>query len=177
MSNKRPFDHDTLKLRAIFVPENHPNRLSAANARSQLGADPLKIPAIFVPEGSNAQRPGHPYVHVGRYAMDKDQANKSDGSKQEQDAKQSGSWASGSNLSTEDGDDAEQQATLPMPPTPAVVTSQRYSDPVTTAVAAWRRASGTGTGQTAPTPAPGTIEVARIDEHVPGPEQDAAEPA
>jgi hypothetical protein len=140
MSTNRPFDHDTLKIRAIFVPENNPNRLSAADARSELGADPLKIPAIFVPEGSGAARPGHPYVHVGKYVMDKDQANEDGGGEQGRDGQQGGSRADGQNQDSEDGDDAdaEEQAELPMPPTPALATSPGYADPVAAGTAVLR---------------------------------------
>ena len=60
----RPFDHDTLKLRAVFIPEAAKDKVSQATITSALGHGALKIPAVFVPEG--ATPPGYPYERFGR---------------------------------------------------------------------------------------------------------------
>ncbi len=69
MDDDRPFGYDTLKLRAVFVPQDNPDKISPADITAALGYDAVKIPAIFVPDGSDMPRPGYPYVHVGRYVM------------------------------------------------------------------------------------------------------------
>jgi hypothetical protein len=59
-----PFDHDTLKLRAVFVPDSAKDQHSPSTVTSALGYDAVKIPAVFVREGG--MPPGYPYQHVGR---------------------------------------------------------------------------------------------------------------
>jgi hypothetical protein len=60
MANSRPHGYDTLKLRAVFVPEGNPDKTSMADVTAALGHDAVKIPAIFVPDGSAGPRPGYP---------------------------------------------------------------------------------------------------------------------
>jgi hypothetical protein len=69
MDDDRPFGYDTLKFRAVFVPGDESDKISAAHITAALGYGAVKIPAVFVPEGSEGPRPGYPYVHVGRYVM------------------------------------------------------------------------------------------------------------
>ncbi|MGA3401549.1 MAG: hypothetical protein ABSC95_20235 [Acetobacteraceae bacterium] len=69
----RPFDHDTLKLRAVFVPENAKDQLSKATITGALGYDAVKIPAVFVPEGGTP--PGYPYERFGRAVFRPDADN------------------------------------------------------------------------------------------------------
>jgi hypothetical protein len=63
-SADRPFDDDTLKLRAVFVPENAKQQPSRAEIVSALGHDAVKVAAVFVPEGGKP--PGYPYERFGR---------------------------------------------------------------------------------------------------------------
>jgi hypothetical protein len=63
-SPDRPFDDDTLKLRAVFVPENARKQASRADIVRTLGHDAVKVPAVFVPEGGKP--PGYPYERFGR---------------------------------------------------------------------------------------------------------------
>ena len=63
-SPDRPFDDDTLKLRAVFVPENAKKQASRADIVRTLGHDAVKVPAVFVPEGGKP--PGYPYERFGR---------------------------------------------------------------------------------------------------------------
>ena len=65
----RPFGHDNLKLRAVFVPEGNPDDVSETDITEHVGQDVVKIPAVFIPEGSDIAPPGYPYVHVGQYQM------------------------------------------------------------------------------------------------------------
>jgi hypothetical protein len=60
----RPFDHDTVKLRAVFVPDDARHQSSRADIAATLGYDTLKIPAVIVPEGGKS--PGYGYEHIGR---------------------------------------------------------------------------------------------------------------
>lgn len=60
---ERPFDHDTLKLRAVFVPDHAKDKVSASDISGSLGYDAVKIPAVFVAKGE--QPPGYPYEHFG----------------------------------------------------------------------------------------------------------------
>ncbi len=68
----RPFDHDTLKLRAVFVPEDAKDQVSQVNITRALGYDAVKIPAVFVPEGGKP--PGFPYEYVGRVVFNPTEA-------------------------------------------------------------------------------------------------------
>ena len=63
-NSERPFGHDTLKLRAVFVPEDAKDDVSRANISRTLGYHSLKIPAVFVPEGGD--RPGLSYQSFGK---------------------------------------------------------------------------------------------------------------
>jgi hypothetical protein len=50
MADDRPFGYDTLKLRAVFIPQGNPNGVSAADITSHLGHDVVKLRAIFDPD-------------------------------------------------------------------------------------------------------------------------------
>ena len=67
-----PFDHDTLKIRAVFVPDSAKDQHSPSAVTSALGYDAVKIPAVFVREGG--MPPGYPYQHVGRAEFRRDEA-------------------------------------------------------------------------------------------------------
>lgn len=73
-----PFGHRTVKLRAVFVPEDAKHNVSRADISRTVGYGSPKIPAVFVPEGGN--RPGHPYQYVGKAVFsrteDRDDARK-----------------------------------------------------------------------------------------------------
>ena len=68
-NDDRPFGHDTLKLRGVFVPEGNPGQVSRADIAGVLGYDVVRIPAVLVPVGHTGPRPGYPYVWFGRVAM------------------------------------------------------------------------------------------------------------
>jgi hypothetical protein len=70
-NSDRPFDHDTLKLRAVFVPDETEGEVSRDDIVSALGHDTVKIPAIFVPEGGTP--PGYPYERFGQAEFRPDQ--------------------------------------------------------------------------------------------------------
>ena len=63
-NSDRPFDHDTMKLRAVFVHKDDKDQISQAGIVGALGYDTVKIPAVFVPKGGTP--PGYPYEHFGR---------------------------------------------------------------------------------------------------------------
>jgi hypothetical protein len=60
----RPFDYDTLKLPAVFVPDSDKDQVSSGDINRALGSDAVRIPAVFVPEGGSP--PGYPYESIGR---------------------------------------------------------------------------------------------------------------
>ena len=62
-NSDKPFGHDTLKVRAVFVPEDSEHQLTKTSVMSDLSFDPVQISAVFVPEGGAP--PGYPYEHVG----------------------------------------------------------------------------------------------------------------
>lgn len=70
-SSARPFGHDTLKLRALFVPERAKSQPSSAVITGAVGHGAVKIPAVFVPQGGKS--PGGSYVHVGKAEFRPDQ--------------------------------------------------------------------------------------------------------
>jgi hypothetical protein len=145
----RPFDHDTLKLRAVFVPEDARDEVSRASITSTVGHDAVKIPAVFVPEGGKP--PGYPYEHFGRAEFRPDE----DGAARRQ-------FTMGSSSSQPpDGEqnDSQQIPMLPRtryrfgaalfggnqaghPPNPALAGSQR--DPTAAGIAVWRRMANPG---------------------------------
>jgi ribonuclease T1 len=130
----RPFAHDTLKLRAVFVPKDSRDKVSAGNITAALGYDTVKIPAIFVPEGSEAPRPGYPFVHFGRYVWRAD-----GGMDVLKSAPGGGSAADPAKGTGNTGNASSGQPTARrLPPTPTPAVTQRYVDPVKTAVATWR---------------------------------------
>lgn len=63
-NSDRPFGHDTLKVPAVFVPEDAKDGVSSANISRTLGFGSLKIPAVFVPEGG--VRPDPSYQYFGK---------------------------------------------------------------------------------------------------------------
>jgi muramidase (phage lysozyme) len=138
VADDRPFGYDTLKLRAVFVPEGNPDKISTADITAALGHDVVKIPAIFVPDGSGIPRPGYPYEYFGRYAWSEDGGV--DMLESAPGGPGAGGWAAGPMQGAGDTDDAPsgRPAARPLPPTPALPQAQRYVDPVKTAVAAWR---------------------------------------
>ncbi len=137
MSNDRPLGYDTLKLRAVFVPDGNRDTISRAGITAALGHDAVKIPAIFVPEGSQDPRPSYPYVHVGRYVW------REDGGLDMAGSVPRGSWAAGHVQGTGDAGDAPpgQPATHRLPPALAQGQAPRYADPARTAASAWRAIS------------------------------------
>ncbi len=72
----RPFDHDTLKLRAVFAPEDAKSGISKADIIGPLGHDAVKIPAVFVPEGGTP--PGYPYQRFGQTVFRPDEDDSED---------------------------------------------------------------------------------------------------
>ncbi len=59
----RPFDHDTVEIRAVFVPDSAMDNVSRAEISRSVGYDAVEIPAVFVPEGGAP--PGYPYIAIG----------------------------------------------------------------------------------------------------------------
>ena len=140
----QPFDYDTLKLRAVFVPEDEKDQVSSADIIDPLGYNAIKIPAVFVPEGGTP--PGFPYERFGRTEFRPDE-----------DSTATRRFTSGPSSSQPSGaEDREERgepaATLPRtryrfgaalaggpspaPPRPALAAGQ--GDPVADGTAVWR---------------------------------------
>ena len=60
----RPFGHDTVEIRAVFVPDSATDKVSRSAISRVVGYDAVQIPAIFVPAGGKP--PGHPYIAIGQ---------------------------------------------------------------------------------------------------------------
>jgi hypothetical protein len=99
----RPFDYDTLKLPAVFVPDSDKGQVSSADINRALGSDALRIPAVFVPEGGST--PGYPYESIGRAEF----RPGDDGAAQRKFT----SWQSSSKPSDPAQEDSEPAPTLP----------------------------------------------------------------
>ncbi len=141
MDDDRPFGYDTLKLRAVFVPEGDRDKVSMADITAALGYDAVKVPVIFVPEGSEEPRPGYPYVHVGRCVMRGD--GRVDMLGPVPGDAERGGWAAGPMQGAGDTGDAPAKPpvarAMPPTPTPTLAQAQSYFDPAKTAIATWRR--------------------------------------
>lgn len=87
-SNSGPSGRDTLRLRAVFVPEGSEDDVPTQALAVSLGVGVVKFPAILVPEGEAP--PGYPYVPFGRMEFDED---KDDNSEQDFPGSQAeGTW-------------------------------------------------------------------------------------
>jgi hypothetical protein len=143
----RPFDHDTVKLRAVFVHKDDKGQVPQAGIVGALGYDTVKIPAVFVPKGGTP--PGYPYEHLGRAEF-----RRSGGAGGKRIFK-SGPSSAGPQVAK--AEDSESGPTLPrtryrfgsalsdgrspgVPPNPAG--GQR--DPVAPGIAVWRGAANPG---------------------------------
>jgi hypothetical protein len=146
-NSDRPFDHDTMKLRAVFVHKDDKDQISQAGIVGALGYDTVRIPAVFVPKGGTP--PGYPYEHFGRAEF---RRSGGDGGKR---AVASGQSSAGPQDAREE--DSESGPTLPrtryrfgaalpggrapgIPPNPA----GRQRDPVAAGIAVWRGAANPG---------------------------------
>jgi hypothetical protein len=56
-----PFGHNTLKIRAVFIPDGA--QVSMSDITRVVGFDPVFIRAVWVPPGG--AMPGYPYEHIG----------------------------------------------------------------------------------------------------------------
>jgi hypothetical protein len=74
MDDQRPYGHDTLTLRAIFIPDGNPDNVSAADILRTIGPHAVTFPAVFVPDGSPL--PGYPWVQFGRMTLPEPKAAK-----------------------------------------------------------------------------------------------------
>ena len=145
-SPDRPFDDDTLKLRAVFVPENAKKQASRADIVRTLGHDAVKVPAVFVPEGGKP--PGYPYERFGRaqFRPDDDRPETrvytSQPSSQPSDQAQEQSGPRQTLPRTRFRFGAVLDGNPPRPPNPTVPGGQ--SDPVRTGLEAWRATKDAG---------------------------------
>jgi hypothetical protein len=71
-NSDRPFADDTVKIRAVFVPEAAADQVSPATIATALDYDAVKLPAILVPDG--APPPGYPYENFGHVVFRQDEA-------------------------------------------------------------------------------------------------------
>jgi hypothetical protein len=60
-SNDLPFGHNTVQIRALFIPDGV--EVSPADITRAVGLHPVMIRAVWVPEGGAL--PGYPYEHIG----------------------------------------------------------------------------------------------------------------
>jgi hypothetical protein len=135
----QPFDYDTMKLRAVFVPDDAKDQVSGADIVDSLGYDSVKIPAVIVPEGGTP--PGFPYERFGRTEFRPDE-----------DSAATHKFTSGPSSSQPSDTEDVPAATLPRtryrfgavlaggrspaPPHPALAAGQ--GDPVAGGTAVWR---------------------------------------
>jgi hypothetical protein len=78
-----PFGHNTLKLRAVFIPDGA--QVSMADINQVVGRDPVLIPAVLVPPGGAL--PGYPYEPIGAAIFIRDSND------QERSTRASSRWA------------------------------------------------------------------------------------
>jgi hypothetical protein len=102
----RPFDHDTLKLRAVFVPDDAKDQSSQADIIATLGYGAVKIPAVFVPAGGKP--PGSGYEHIGRAQFRPDDDDDDSAARRVYT-----SWQTSSQSPDETQEDSEPGPTLP----------------------------------------------------------------
>jgi hypothetical protein len=132
-NSDRPFGHDTLKIRAVFVPEGAEDQFSRGDIIGAVGYDSVKVPAVFVPEGGTP--PSHPYENFGKAEFRPDQ----DAGPQQITA----SWQSAAPRDSES--QPEQAASPPTPPpTPAPALALQQGKPFAAGLAAWRSTADPG---------------------------------
>jgi hypothetical protein len=146
MSDNNPFGYDSLKLRAIFIPEGNPENITAADITDHLGHDSLRLRAVLIPDGNpdNVSAAditdwlGHDVVRVGYSWSDSGE------DQQEQEPPVEGADGGGGAAGPVQGADGPdvaptgRSAASAMPPTPTLAQAARYVDPAKTAVATWR---------------------------------------
>ncbi len=149
MNEDRPFGHDTLKLRAVFVPKGNPGNISAAGITDHLGHDVLRLRAIFIPDGNPnnisaadiTDYLGHDVVRL-RYSW----RGSEDGGLELGPAPDRPDGGESAADAMQDADDPGFTPSGPppvsaMPPRPTLAQVPRYLDPARTAVATWRAIS------------------------------------
>jgi hypothetical protein len=144
VSDKNPFGYDSLKLRAIFIPEGNPDNITSANIVDHLGYDSLRVRAMLIPDGNpdNISAAaitswlGYDVVRV-RYAWsdsgESQQEQQADGANGDERASGPNQGADGPGFTT-----TEQEAVSVAPPTPMLARAPQYIDPAKAAPAAWR---------------------------------------
>jgi hypothetical protein len=148
VSDKDPFGYDSLKLRAIFIPEGNPENITAADITNHVGYDSLRLRAVLIPDGNpdNVSPAditnwlGYDVVRV-RYSW----GGSGEGQpEQEQEPPAEGADGGERAAAAIQGADGPgstpvaQPAASAMPPTPTLAQAARYADPAKTAAAAWR---------------------------------------
>lgn len=148
MSDNNPFGYDSLKLRAIFIPEDNPENITAADITDHLGHGSLRLRAVLIPDGNpdNISAAditdwlGHDVVRVGYSWSDSGEGQPEQEQEPPAEGPDGGGGAAGP-IQGADGPDVAptgRRATSAMPPTPTLAQAARYVDPAKTAVATWR---------------------------------------